>query len=783
MSEKVAVLLALFLAALPWTASAAQAEKVVTRIEFTGRYTGTEDRLKTRIVSREGRPFSREVLDQDVKRLYATGQFSYVDAAVAEAEEGGVRLSFHVEEKPRVKTVDVVGLRAIPVEEVRPALRLRTGGYLSDYLIKVDSEMLLARLREKAYPFAEVHPLVRGEGPEVDLYYQVTEGPHTGIRRIDFQGNQAISAKELRGVLTSWQLWFLGLWPSGNYSEKALAVDAERVQHFYRSRGYLDARVYVTRVDFTPDKSSSTVLIQIEEGVRYKVRAVKVSGAKLFPEDQVKAELKLGPGDVFLSDELAAGKAAIERKYGREAYIFAQVNWDLEYDPEPGWVTIALDLAEGERIHVERVIFRGNRNTRDDVLRRELTLYPGDPFNYEKWEDSFNRLAQRRFFKAIDLTFEEGSTPDRRDVAVRVEEDRTGTLLMGGGFASGIGVFGNFALTQRNFDITNVPHSMRDFFSRQTFVGGGQYIELRAQPGFDRSIYRLYFKEPYLGGRPITLATDLFYFQQDRLRYLEERRGGELSLGRRFHKDYVLELTTRAQDVGVTQVSTFASDSVIRSRGNYTLVSMQPSFSVEKEKLEPGSYYPYAGYTASISYRVTGGPLGGEVDMSRAEASGSYHWTVLEPAGWGRHVFSLRTDLGWQEPNRNTQSIPIYERFYMGGPKSIRGFQYRGVGPRETGSLGVSDPIGGNVTAAASAEYSVPLFGPAMRALAFFDAGDLEANLKDMDPDRVRMTYGLGLRIMVPLFQAPIAMDFGWPIQKQPEDEAQVFQFYLGFGF
>ncbi|MBI4576828.1 MAG: outer membrane protein assembly factor BamA [Planctomycetes bacterium] len=760
--------------------SASAQDRVVQGVEFAGNRRLTASHLRTQVKTREGRRFSRSDAYEDVNRLYGLGDFSYVDVNLDEGYEGGVRVRFTVVERLKVEAIYLEGRRHVRRTDVLELLQTAEGKLLSDYLLKADAEAIETLYREKGYLFARVEPRI-SEGTEgAEVTFAISEGPLVRVERLHIRGNREVTDKTLAKLAETRATGWLGWLNPTTYDPEVFDDDLERLRAYYRSQGYVDVEVRCDGFRLSEDKTRLHLTVGIREGPRYTVESIEIHGNTVFPTPILMDEVKLKPGDPFLGDKLQESLDAIERLYGRRAYIFARPVVSAIYAEGGPRVALRIDMEEGERIYVEKIRFRGNTKTRDKVIRRELVFYPGQAYDSEKVDESLARVAKLRVFKpgSVRLDFEEGSAPNTRDVVMEVEEDRTGAFLFGGGVASNVGAFGNIALTQRNFDLFDVPRSWDDFLGGHSWVGAGQQLSLRLQPGFDRSVYQLHFSEPYLLDRPVSLATDFYFFDRFRRDYTEQRLGGSVGLGRRFQRDLSVDLTYRLEDVSIFDVEVDAPSDVVAVEGRTTLSSLTLGAAYNRQRLDPRAVLPYQGYEVSASCELGGNFLGGEVDFSKWVLGAEQAWTLYRREDERRTILMARARAGWMEPNGRTDAIPIYERFYMGGPGTVRGFEYRGIGPRELG-----EPIGGTVTTYGGAELSQPLYEDVFRAIAFLDAGNLAADVEDYEADALRSAYGAGLRIYVPIFPQPIALDFGFPIQEEPEDERRTFHFSIGFGF
>ncbi|RME76112.1 MAG: outer membrane protein assembly factor BamA, partial [Planctomycetota bacterium] len=574
---------------------------------------------------------------------------------------------------------------------------------------------------------------------------------------------------------------------------RLLDVDLERISAYYRGKGYLDAQAVLEDLAFSEDRSRATITIRVIEGERYRVRNVTIHGVTLFEPQALLAAIKTKPGQplngVWVDEDLRT----IRRRYLDRGYLFARVRFRSRYVAGEPALDLAFDVEEGSRVTIEKIRIRGNQKTRDDVIRRDLELYPGEPFSAAALDASRDRLGRRGYYKNVSVSFEPGTSEDRRDLVLDVEEGDTGQLLFGGGLSSSTGFFGRVVYIQRNFDIADVPHSWRDVLDGYFFVGGGQTMSIVLEPGSVISRYQVRFVEPYLFPSaipfPLQLRTDFDYTTSLFARtYQQDNVDGELGLGYRFERDSLVELSYRATRIQIFDIDLDAPADVIDVAGDNLVSAVGLSLSVNKNRIDH-NFVAYGGYGMRLDGEIAGGVFGGGHDFWRVGFNGNAQTTLWRWPAHSRHVLGLRLDLGFMGPLRGDK-VPIFERFYAGGPRSVRGFQFRTVGPQAD-----DEPIGGRVRAVGTLEYSFPIIpgfdesyasfwrGDFLRGVLFVDAGNVESRVRDFTFDDMRVSVGFGLRVKVPLFPQPVAFDFGFALRDQPGDDREVFSFSIGTPF
>jgi outer membrane protein insertion porin family len=446
----------------------------------------------------------------------------------------------------------------------------------------------------------------------------------------------------------------------------------------------------------------------------------------------------------------------------------------LFHEREPK-VDLVVNVSEGLASSVGRIILRGNELTKDKVVLRSITtgLEPGRRFDRSGIDLTKRRLSESSLFSEAEVTVLGQPGDEFRDVLIEVTETNTGRLSFGAGISSDAGVVGAIDLVQRNFDIADWPDSFEEFASGRAFRGAGQYFHISLQPGNEFSRYSVAFREPYF------LETDLFfdanfrYFNREREDWDEERLGGSLGLGQRFGDIWSARATVRFEEVGINDVEDDAPVDAFEVEGDNQITQLGASFT---RSTVDSRLFPTQGSRLTVGV-VRTGALGGDFDFTSVSASYNKFWTVEEDFLGRKTVLSFRVSGAYIIED---DEAPLFERFYAGGHRTFRGFEFRGVGPRgiraDTGRVG-DDPVGGDWLFLAGVEYNWPVFQDVIRAVVFVDSGTVQ---EDFGFDEYRVSVGAGLRIKIPfLGQAPFAIDFAVPLVKQDDDETQIFSFDL----
>jgi outer membrane protein insertion porin family len=745
--------------------------KIVTKVEFEGNRVITEPAIRLRIRTTEGANYNEDTVNEDVKSLRALGFYNV--RVFREAYEGGVKVRFELVESPLVTDVTFRGLDQISRKEIDDVVEIRKG-FLSAFDLDVQTREIQSFYRSRGFHFAEV-----------DYRLQPSKKGYEVVIDVMFTGNRALDTSELLGVMETKPST---LFTKGLFEERTLFQDVVALRNAYRAHGYRDVRVEIDRIDFTADKSRVSLRLRIEEGPLYTVRSVRIAGNEVIPDDQILAKVRLQPGQAYLLGRRDMDREAIQALYQNNAYVQAQVVPRETFSETGTEVDVRYEIEEGRKFNVGDIRITGNRLTKDEVIRRDLSFHPGEPVNIGEIRKSFGRLFALGYFDVEGgLRFE----PDTRvnegvqDWTIAVKEGRTGNLRFAAGVGSDSGLIGQISISKKNFDIADLPGSFSDVLEGEAFTGAGQTVYLDIAPGTRFSQIGIGFREPHVFGSDNSFGIDIVRRFRDRRAYDEIRTGVDLSVGRyleKFRRDIAVELRFRNELVKIRNL-----DSDLRAIcdrrgdeipdcdavGTNRVVAIGPSFTWRKVD---SPLFPSDGYELGLSYEVGGGILGGTTDMNRAVADVLRYFPVYEQENELKHVLAARIRVGWMSGFGDTPTVPIYERFFAGGRTSIRGFEFRGAGPHKKG-----EPVGGQGIVTGAVEYSFPIYEEIFRGVLFVDYGTVAETFGALSIDEMRVSAGFGVRFRVPfLGPVPFAFDFGFPLRREDDDDLQVVSFSLG---
>ncbi len=741
---------------------------------------------------KKGVILTRDRLDKAYKALWGMGKFEegLTITPTLDRATGKVNVRIILREYPLVEEVRFEQLEEIPLSQIKNNLRLATGDPLNPFFLKQDREYIRDQYLQKGYHFSGVEESVQpGPAGGVILTWKVTEGPMVGVTSLTFTGNDSVDESDLRRFMLTKEnsrLFGLILTESQPFVERNLREDIERIKLYYYLEGWLDIRVgervFVRDLAFSDDKTAVSIAIHIDEGGRYAVRRVRfefdAASRRIFPEEEMRAWLVSKPGEPYTENNASKDVSRIREKYGEKAYIQAEVSFNHVADPATRELDLVFTVKENEKVHVGRLTFEGNYKTRDDVLRREFTrtgFVPGEEYNTRRLNRAIQRLRDRGFVEpqgGVVQRTQEGDEPGTRDVILDIKEGQTGTIRFAAGYSSSYGILGILELSQRNFDIADVPSSFEDLVGGTGFSGGGQFFRVRLAPAAQRQSYSVDFREPYVFGYEFGLGLRGFILNTTRESYNDERMGGIVTVDKRVD-NWAFQLSFKAEDIDIDDVEPGAPPQVTDLEGRHLVLSLTPAVIYDSRD---SIVFPTEGFRSLVSLEYAGQLLAGDFDYNKLTFEAEGHVTLFETDSRLKHVGSFAFTFGWVHGARRDDDVPLFEHFYAGGRDSIRGFDFRGMGPHANG-----DPVGGEAYALLTLEYSYPLFVEFLRGAFFWDIANLTEEIDLLPHDRWRNTIGFGIRFLIPqLGNIPVKLDFGWPLTREDEDERQTVTFDIG---
>ena len=760
----------------------ADGEVAAIKVRKTGPGPLDEAFVKAHIEYEVGMKFERFALSRDIKALMKTGRFS--DIKVYAEEDGeDVRLIYEVVNRHILSApVEIEGEDRFTHHHVRQLIGLEPGDYVDDAVLGLRSLKVKDEYQGKHYPDIEVTWKIatdKDKDGSAHVTVIVDEGKKVKVAGVVFTGNEVFSQYEL-GRLMKRPAWWNPCWwmRRQKFDEDQIFTGRVLVRERYRNEGYLD--VAVSDVAYDRNEEGDILLkVDVREGRQFKINKILLSGVDKFPESAIRKVLKLEAGDLASSLKMIANVNAVRDFYGSRGYIDTGVRRVLKPNADnPDTLDLIIKIEEGKLCFIRRIDIEGNTRTRDKVIRRELLVDPGDIYNEVTVRASERRLSNLGYFSSVRSFPTATPLDDQRNLTFEVEEQRTGQFMMGAGFSSIDKATVFMEVSQGNFDLLNWP----------SFTGGGQKLKLSGQLGSSRRDFLISFTEPWFLNRKLRFGFELY----DRLvkydDYDSRRTGGSVGVGKavssrgRMDLRYSLEKLTISDIADTNEYFTETGESYYFAEIEDSVSSsIRMTYTYDKRD---NPFIPTKGQKFRLYGGLTGGPLGFDTDIYETGIS----FNKYVPA-WKNHVLSLRASYDVVEEFDDTVEVPIADRLFLGGGRTLRGFKYRDVGPKviRTVDLGGGvtavdhKPIGGGSRFMATAEYSIPVVTPIRFAL-FYDTGNVWSAPYELDSGDLASSWGGGLRFDVPGF--PIRIDYADVIKKDDElTETESWVLWIGYDF
>ncbi|MBF0123488.1 MAG: outer membrane protein assembly factor BamA [Candidatus Omnitrophica bacterium] len=738
--------------------------KLVTSIDIQGNKSIGIATILTKIKTRVGQEYRQNVISDDLKRLYNTGYFS--DVRVDRKEEGeGLKVIIFVEEKSIVDVVTFSKIKYFNKRVLLSKIKTQVGKFLDKKVLHDDVSTIEEMYQKKGLSDVkvDVESVVDATTNKASLHFLIREGFRVKVHKISVLGNIAYGDGKIIKVMKSRSNWVFN---SGFLKEDVLTEDMDRVQAFYEKNGYIDA---TSTYEIVQRKQGLVdVNVTVVEGKRYYVGDIQVKGSAVISEPEVLLAMKdIKRGKIFSKQKLADDVANIKSLYFDKGYIFAKVSESTSLNNENGQVDLKLDVEEGGIAYVNKIKIQGNTQTRDIVVRRELRMYPGDQFDGVKMRRSKERLNNLGYFEEVGFDIQDTGDPQQKDLVVDVKEAKTGSFSFGGGYSTVDQLIGFVELEQRNFDFANWP----------SLTGGGQQVSARAEVGSSRNNMVLSFTEPWVFDYPVSGGFDLYRTQYLResstgYAYDQTRVGTKLRAGKEITEYLSAAGYYRIENVKIGNMESSVSADLRDEAGTSTLSVLGGSLTKDKRD---SKISPTRGWILTGSTDVAGGPVGGDRDFYRLETSGAYYVPFRYNS-----VLEFNGRLGMVDAYGNAKKVPIFERYFAGGARSIRGYDERAIGPTDSVT---GDAIGGEGIVTATVEYTIPLID-VIKFATFFDTGNVTAKYADAVSQKFYSGYGIGFRVKTPI--GPMNLDYGIPLNKEPGETSRKsgkFYFSVSRGF
>jgi len=725
----------------------------IKKINITGEKRISESFILNFLPNYPNTKFNDEVLNQFTKDLYKTGLFSDVNLNV----KSNV-LEIVVEEYPIINKVFFTGNDLLDDEQLEDIVTILPRDTLNLDNINEAVEKIRTEYQKIGRYLAEVKPkkVDLGEG-RVNLNFDINEGSLLTVKNINFVGNQTFSTNELKSIISTKEDAWYKLFGSNKFIPERLEYDKKKLEEFYTQRGYIDFSVEIARGDLLPDLSGFNLNFVVTEGKRYSVNKLTI-GSSLINDNKKKLllkELYLKKEEYFDSRALEESIKLLVKEFEFLGYNFIRVFPNITKNKN--LVDIEFSIKEGPEKYINKIIIMGNTRTNDRVIRRELSLLEGDPFNKNKLTTSISSLRRLGYFQSVKYRLDENNL-NLIDIIIDVKETNTGSASFGVGYSTLSDTTFSFGLNEKNF------------------LGEGKKVNFQADLSEKKSTYRIGVVEPYYLERHLSLYGDIFSQETENSKGDIKSDSSGFGFGLGFKKEYLNQSVRYKFSSSETTTSTTSTAASITGEEGVEIITSSITHNVSKDTRD--SYFnPTSGYKWRLSNTFSG--IGGDAKFYKSVFSSKTYY----PFNYGDYVLALKSGAGFIAAIED--KITSSNRFFLGG-KQLRGFDKSGVGPRDTGN---NQAIGGNKFYNFSLELKSDKFMPEDTGLewfAFTDIGsiwetDYETGVRGFDDAEPRITNGLGLAMVTPV--GPLQMVYGFPVKSKSYDMEENFQFSIGTSF
>ncbi len=782
--------------------------KEIRRIVVIGARRVDPEDVRATMKLRRGSTCTDPAVTRDAKALW---NMAYFDDLQIESDPigAGIKLTIRLVERPAIRKVIYEGNDEVDEDDIDETITLEPGTILSVPDVEAQADAMRQLYSEEGFFLAEVKYELRrvpGDSNQVDIVFKIDEGAEVEVRRISFVGNEQLSSAELLKIMqTNETGMFSFLSDRNKFSRPAFDEDLTRVQAWYYDKGFLMMRPGRPAVELTPDRAYVDVTIPVEEGPRFRIREFEVmetDGAgneveTLAPKSQLREMVRLKSGDWFSRSKISEGIEGISRTYRDSGYALVEMIPGTDLDETNHLVDVTINILRGPLVYIERLNVRGNTKTRDAVIRREFRISEGDLYSQSKLEDGRALVTQLGYFERVDVSEEEGNARDQMVINVEVAEKPTGTFQVGAGFSS----LESFIVTAQ--------------VQQQNLFGRGQSLGLNLQVSGIRQQIDLNFVEPWFLGSEWSLGFGVFKRIRDFRDFRQDSTGANVTTGHplwnprfRVFLRYEFENVNISQPrgnllgVGGQLANTFSNIFIANAFRDGITSSLRFTLNWDsRDNRQSTSQGIFANYAVQVADQY----LGSDNTFVRQTAFARFYQRAFGPI-----VFKVNMEMGLMTSRK---IVPVFERFYLGGIYTIRGYRLQSVGP-QAGLAAAGDPnlpiiaegrpIGGDFQAFYNVEFEFPIVeavgikgvlftdgGNAWNLFAFRDqfgncqapqAPQIEASSRPCGINGfLRYSVGFGLRWFSPL--GPLRFEWGIPIRRRPQDEPIRFEFTIGQSF
>jgi outer membrane protein insertion porin family len=758
---------------------------VVDELRVTGNRRVEAESVLNQVRTKVGQPIRPETISEDIKRIYRLGYFDDVRVDATRTTDGSVVVTYIVEEKPAITRIEYVGNDELSLEDIQEVVNLETNQVLSVADVKANAEKIRELYSEKGFYLAEVGYDIADDdeipGGAV-VTFEIREYAKVEVRKITLLGNKTIPDRELKNIMATREGDFTSLVTQfGTFKEEQFEADLQRLNAYYYDKGFVEVSVSRPVIRLSRDKRYIFITIEIKEGPQFTTGNVELQGDFIVPKSELEELVELQSGETFSYGTARKDAEKIRNVYMDAGFAYANVN-PLMLPRQSGEkiVDVTYDIQKGNKVYFGRIEVVGNTKTRDKVIRRELEIEEGELYSSTAVEASKTKVQRLGFFESVNITTQRSDRPDVINARVEVTERPTGTFQIGAGLSSLESFILNGQVSQNNF------------------LGRGQSLSFNVQASAIRTFFNFQFSEPWLFDSRVQFSLDLYNFDFLFQDFGRRSRGGNLSFGYPLTDELSVSMTYKLEDVTLSPGGRSGRESQQVGnlfRGGLTSsLRLGVTYDNRDNRLFPtkGGYHSVRAELADDGITLSQNEF--------AKYDGETRWYF--PLFWN-FVLRLNGEVGYVQSVDAHKPVPLFERYFAGGPQTVRGFDRYSLGPSRDVAGRPGDPssflddfqIGGNKRLIPTAEIEFPILTAiGIKGVVFADAGnafdndqplalnlDLFADDENDYNDVLRTAVGWGFRWFSPI--GPLRFEWGVPLARLRDEEPLVFEFSLGSPF
>lgn len=750
-------------------------------VHFNKFQNASEDAVFAHIKIHEGQLYDQSMVTESIRSLYATSLYQLIRIQAEPLPDNKINITFLLDPKPRISQLTIIGNQEVSSKRLLKEIKSKIGGPLDESNLHCDLLAIKEYYLKRGFSNSEIsYEITQDESfGKASICFKINEGIKTRIKCITFTGHEPCKSSTLLDLMKikKWNLLSF-ITGKGRFKQEFFNEDIEALRIFYRNQGYLDIEIGDSDIQIEQNDNLVFITINIHKGIQYKIGNISLINNKRFPTERLLTLLRIKEGDIFSPLLIEESEEALRKAYGELGYLDSYAIAERKPNIQTGNIDLEFIIHESDKVFVESIKIQGNTKTKSNVILRELALAPGDVFDLIRMESSEKRLQNTRFFEGVSLIPEETNIPGRRNLSIAVNEGRTGNLQFSVTFSSVELWVGQIELSQSNFDITNYKHG---------FQGAGQKFRIKGRYGKKSNEIEIFFEEPWICERELAFGTTLFRTEAKYLsnEYDELEQGLLFSLRKRLWGLVDGQLSYTLEEIKILHVDDDAPKSIRAGKGRHTVSKIGVSLNYDtRDEI----IYPNMGTNLLFNTEVAGSPCSSKYVKLEATAA---QWIPLFDCG--KQVLLIGGSAGTIMPYGG-HKILFFDKFFLGGPDTLRGFEFRDVGPKELVRSKKSkkkkkhhrhhhrhhwEPVGGDTVARFTLEYAIKIIDN-VRFVTFYDWGFVNSAALDWSPGSYNDNWGVGLRVFV--LNAPMRLDFGFPIKGDKHNAKKKMKFNFSFG-